>query len=100
MKGLSLPVIKKQIAIVKNEKDEGKIKQAIVELMRFNSPTFWQWKKVLKSLFRKRVSDRHFIYQVYVMACRKIKENKIPFKVEREFSDWFWKRYKKLYNLK
>jgi len=100
MKGLPLLVIKKQIAIVKNEKDEGKIKQAIAELMRFNSPTFWQWKKVLKRLFRKKFSDRHFIYSIYVMACQKIKETKIPSKIAREFSDWFWKKYKKLYNLK
>jgi len=96
MKGLPLSVIKKHISIIKSEKDEGKIKQAIGELMRFNSPTFWQWKKVLKRLFWKRFSDRDFMYDIYVMACRKIKETKIPPKIESEFSDWFWKKYKKL----
>jgi len=94
-------IANEQIASIRTASDEAKIKELLVDLMGRNTPSFRQWQLILSCLFEKKFSDKNMLYLMYNLAVTKaVKQENISFQRQKKFSDWFWKKYKKLDNLK
>lgn len=97
-------MVNKQISLLRDADDSFKVDEIIVALLSHNTPTFRQWRTVLRLLFKKKFSNRGTLYTIYVMAGKKAEEEecRICSRQKREqfqkrvqdFSNWFWDQYK------